>query len=78
MVPQSVADILQNHVKLSVEGIDRMYLNVYVPRLQSEGGIVQFFREHERNPMAGMLRDAASPWSRSGPSAASMARRAEP
>jgi hypothetical protein len=26
---QSVADILGQHVKLSVEGIDRMYLNVY-------------------------------------------------
>jgi hypothetical protein len=38
MIAQSVADILGNHVKLSVEGIDRMYLNVYVPRLQTEQG----------------------------------------
>jgi hypothetical protein len=29
MIAQSVADILRDHVKLSVEGIDRMYLNVY-------------------------------------------------
>jgi hypothetical protein len=29
MVAQSVADILSHHVKLSVEGIDRMYLNVF-------------------------------------------------
>ena len=36
MMAQSVADILGQHVKLSVEGIDRMYLNVYVPRLQTE------------------------------------------
>ena len=36
MIAQSVANILRDHVKLSVEGIDRMYLNVYVPRLQSE------------------------------------------
>ena len=40
MVAQSVADILSHHVKLSVEGIDRMYLNVYVPKLQHEQGIV--------------------------------------
>ena len=39
MIAQSVADILKDHVKLSVEGIDRMYLNVYVPRLQSELGL---------------------------------------
>ena len=26
-------------MKLSVEGIDRMYLNVYVPRLQTEQGV---------------------------------------
>src|SRR6516225_9559340 len=36
MVAQSVADILGRHVRLAVEGIDRMYLNIYVPQLQSE------------------------------------------
>src|SRR5258707_12008778 len=46
MIAQSVADIVNGHVKLSVEGIDRMYLNVYVPRLQREQGVVWFFREH--------------------------------
>jgi hypothetical protein len=51
MIAQSVADILNKHVKLSVEGIDRMYLNVYVPRLQAERGIVQFFREHRGLPL---------------------------
>jgi hypothetical protein len=30
MIAQSVADILTHHVRLSVEAIDRMYLNVYV------------------------------------------------
>lgn len=33
-VAQSVAEILSKHVVLEVEGIDRMNLNVYVPRLQ--------------------------------------------
>ena len=51
MIAQSVADILNHHVKLSVEGIDRMYLNVFVPRLQHELGIVGFFREHRGQPL---------------------------
>jgi hypothetical protein len=53
MIAPSVGDILTHHVKLSVEGINRMYLNVYVPRLQAhaEQGIVHFFREHRRPPL---------------------------
>jgi len=51
MIAQSVADILGRHIKLAVEGIDRMYLNVYVPRLQSERGVVGFFREHRGQPL---------------------------
>jgi hypothetical protein len=34
-----------------VEGIDRLYLNVYVPRFQTEGGIVGFFRHHRGQPL---------------------------
>jgi len=51
MLAQSVSDILKHHVKLSVEAIDRMYLNVYVPRLQTEQGIVWFFRNHRGQPL---------------------------
>jgi len=51
MIAQSVAEILSDHVKLTVEGIDRMYLNVYVPGLQYEQGIVRFFREHRGQPL---------------------------
>jgi len=29
-----VAELLADHVRLTVEGNERMYLNVYVPRLQ--------------------------------------------
>jgi hypothetical protein len=43
MIAQSVADILGRHVRLAVEGIDRMYFNIYVPQLQSERGVVRFF-----------------------------------
>ena len=42
---RTVAEILREHVTLEVEGIDRMYLNAFVPILQTEGGISWFFRE---------------------------------
>jgi hypothetical protein len=51
-IPRSVADVLQNHVTLEVEGIDRMYLNVYQPRLQMEKGAACFFRFHRKQPVA--------------------------
>ena len=44
--PRSVADVLGQHVTLEVEGIDRMYLNVYQPRLQTDRGVAAFFRVH--------------------------------
>jgi hypothetical protein len=45
-VPRTVAEVLDEHVTLEVEGIDRMYLNVYVPQLQREQGVACFFRFH--------------------------------
>ena len=36
-VARSVADVLRDHVVLELEAIDRMYLNVYVPHLQTAG-----------------------------------------
>ena len=51
-IPQSVAEILNEHVTLEVEGIDRMYLNVYVPRLQIVEGVLGFIRRHRGHPVA--------------------------
>ena len=51
MIAQSVAEVIKRHVKLTVEGIDRMYLNVYVPGLQYEHGIIRFFRDHRGQPL---------------------------
>ena len=48
----SVAQILREHVTLAVESLDRMYLNVYVPQLQREGGVASFFRYHRGQPFA--------------------------
>jgi hypothetical protein len=43
---RSVTDVLRDHVSLEIEGIDRMYLNAYVPKLQHVMGVVGFFRKH--------------------------------
>ena len=51
-VPRSVADVLADHVILEVEGIDRMYLNVYIGPLQREGGVASFFRFHRGHQLA--------------------------
>jgi hypothetical protein len=39
-----LSELQRNHVVMELESIDRMYLNVYVPQLTSEGGIAAFFR----------------------------------
>ncbi len=43
-VARSVTEVLKDHVTFELEGIDRMYLNVYVPALQREGGVAWFLR----------------------------------
>jgi hypothetical protein len=48
----NVAQILREHVRLEVESLDRMYLNVYVPALQHAGGVVRFFHHHRGQPFA--------------------------
>ena len=51
-ITQSVAEVLKSHVTLEVEGIDRMYLNLYVPRLQHAAGVASFFRYHRGHQFA--------------------------
>ncbi len=46
MIGQTVAELLNGHVGLDCEGIDRIYLNLYQPRLQTGGGVVSFFKGH--------------------------------
>jgi len=43
---RSVADVLAEHVSFELECIDRMYCNVYQPRLQHVGGVVGYVRHH--------------------------------
>lgn len=40
----NVAELIRDHVILEADCVDRLYLNGYVPRLQSEGGVVAFLR----------------------------------
>src|ERR1700730_9259284 len=51
-LPRTVAQVLKDHVTLEVEGIDRMYLNVYPPRLQTDRGVPAFFRFHRGETFA--------------------------
>ena len=44
-VARSVAEILSQHTTLTLECIDRLYLNVYVPVLQRAAGAAYFFRK---------------------------------
>jgi hypothetical protein len=43
-LPANVAALQKEHVLFELEGIDRLYLNVYVPKLTSAGGVAAFFR----------------------------------
>jgi len=51
-ITRNVAEVLAEHVTLQMECIDRMYLNLYVPILQTEGGVAHFFREHRGHSFA--------------------------
>ena len=51
-LPRTVADVLSDHVTFEVECIDRMYLNVWVPRLAYGGGVAGFFVGHRGNRYA--------------------------
>ncbi len=49
-LPRSAADVLADHVLWELECIDRMYLNLYVPKLAFADGIAHFFRSHRGQP----------------------------
>ena len=51
-LPRTVREVLDEHTTLEVESIDRMYLNVYVPPLQYDGGVATFFRKHRGHRVA--------------------------
>ena len=50
-VARSVAEVLSRHTTLTLECVDRMYLNVYVPLLQAGAGVAHFFRKMHGRPV---------------------------
>jgi hypothetical protein len=45
-VPQNVAELQREKIVMELEGIDRMYLNAYVPQLTTAASIAGFVRKH--------------------------------
>ena len=51
MVAKNVAELLRDHVTLEVACIDRMYLNGYVPGVQTPGGFIRFVKQQLGKPI---------------------------
>src|SRR5437773_8735475 len=47
----TAADLVAGHVRLDVSCLDRVYLNGYVAKLQTPGGVIWFFHEHRGKPI---------------------------
>lgn len=54
-LPRSAADVLAGHVLFELEAIDRMYLNLYQPRLQHGAGVAAFFVGHREHRFASAM-----------------------
>ena len=48
----TIPELLRDHVSLDIECVDRVYLNGYVPTLQTSGALVYFLERHRGNPIA--------------------------
>jgi len=51
MVTPNMHSIVRNHVGLTVSCIDRIYLNGYIPKLQTSGQLCYFLRDHLGYPI---------------------------
>jgi hypothetical protein len=51
-LPATAAEVLSEHVLFEIESIDRMFLNLYQPRLRHGAGIAAFFVGHRGNRFA--------------------------
>jgi len=47
----TAADMVAGHVTLDVSCLDRLYLNGFVNKLQTPGGVVYFFHDHRGKPI---------------------------
>ena len=48
----TAADVVAGHVRLDISCLDRVYLNGYVAKLQTPGGVIYFFHDHRGKPIA--------------------------
>jgi len=48
----NINDVLEGHVALEIECVDRLYLNAYVPGLQVGGQVIRFLCGHLGRPIA--------------------------
>jgi len=51
MVSKTVSELIEGHVTLSIEGLDRIYLNGYVPVLQTPQGVAYYFNKCHNKPI---------------------------
>jgi hypothetical protein len=47
----NITDIIRHHVSLEVRCVDRLYVNGYMPKLQTSGGLCYFLRDHRGHPI---------------------------
>jgi hypothetical protein len=47
----TAADMVAGHVRLDISCLDRLYLNGFVGKLQTPGGVVYFFHDHRGKPI---------------------------
>jgi len=47
----TAAEMVTGHVTLDVSCLDRLYLNGYVAKLQTPGGVIYFFHDHRGKPI---------------------------
>jgi hypothetical protein len=47
----TAAEMVAGHVRLDISCLDRVYLNGYVAKLQTPGGVVWFFHDHRGKPI---------------------------
>ena len=47
----NIETIIRDHVTLSVRCLDRIYLQGYMPKLQTSGGLCYFLRDHLGHPI---------------------------
>ncbi|MGH7732506.1 MAG: hypothetical protein ACREOE_02100, partial [Gemmatimonadales bacterium] len=47
----TAGDMVAGHVGLDISCLDRLYLNGYVAKLQTPGGVIYFFHDHRGKPI---------------------------